>query len=416
MRYSVAMSRFRLQRPALGVEKEYGDGRKGWRGKYHVYILVGGVEKRRGRELTFYKEEWKTKKAAQEEFDRIVKANTREVKVTVFDPTKVVAQPPPAVVPMLADAKITGPLTLNALADQYLIDKKGSWSPHWFEVMTSVFKVHLKPSAIGKMPLIDLKRPHIQQFLNAKALTHCAGIVTKLRTHINAMLELAVEDDVILKNRAKKIDMPKLRNVDQTILTKEQMAHVLMNATGRDGLVLSLSICIGLRPSETFALRVNDYLKKLLKIDEGSVNGVLGGPKTEESEGYVAVPEIVRERMEAWIKLNKLIDDDFLFPSRTGNPLRQSNYVRRQLRVVARDLGIPKITFQILRRSFCTHIQDHAKLKELQGAMRHKKADTSLNVYAKERAELTAGSIASLTDEFIAMGTPKKRVKKALAA
>jgi len=62
------------------------------------------------------------------------------------------------------------------------------------------------------------------------------------------------------------------------------------------------------------------------------------------------------------------------------------NYRNRVLNPLAEKLGIPKLNFQILRRTMATRAQKMGSVKDIQAHLRHAKADTTANEYMQEVA------------------------------
>ena len=48
-----------------------------------------------------------------------------------------------------------------------------------------------------------------------------------------------------------------------------------------------------------------------------------------------------------------------------------SNFRKRVLHKLAKELELPKLTFQVIRRTIATPAQDMGALKDVQGMMRH---------------------------------------------
>ena len=78
-------------------------------------------------------------------------------------------------------------------------------------------------------------------------------------------------------------------------------------------------------------------------------------------------------------------------PSDAANPKARPYRVRRRtssfwrIRPIARKLGIPDrlATFQVIRRSLGTHLQEHGTLKDTQSVLRHASITTTGNVYVQ---------------------------------
>jgi len=55
---------------------------------------------------------------------------------------------------------------------------------------------------------------------------------------------------------------------------------------------------------------------------------------------------------------------------------------------LADKLGIPKLTFQVLRRTMATQAQSMGSVKDIQAHLRHAKADTTANEYMQALPEV----------------------------
>jgi integrase len=56
----------------------------------------------------------------------------------------------------------------------------------------------------------------------------------------------------------------------------------------------------------------------------------------------------------------------------------------RVLKTLETKLGLPKLNFQVLRRTMATLAQTKGSIKDVQGILGHSKADTTVNVYMQE--------------------------------
>ena len=70
------------------------------------------------------------------------------------------------------------------------------------------------------------------------------------------------------------------------------------------------------------------------------------------------------------------------------------NFLKWRIRPIARKLGIPDrfVTFQVMRRTLGTDMQQHGTLKDTQGMLRHASIKTTGDVYVQpiERSVLEA--------------------------
>jgi len=79
--------------------------------------------------------------------------------------------------------------------------------------------------------------------------------------------------------------------------------------------------------------------------------------------------------------------DAFMFPNAAGGLIDTSNYRSRILKPLADELRIPKLNFQVLRRTIATRAQNLGSVKDIQSHLRHSRADTTANEYMQELPE-----------------------------
>lgn len=63
---------------------------------------------------------------------------------------------------------------------------------------------------------------------------------------------------------------------------------------------------------------------------------------------------------------------------------------------LAEKLGVPKVNFQILRRTMATQAQSMGSVKDIQAHLRHAKADTTANEYMQELPESVKTMVGSV--------------------
>jgi hypothetical protein len=70
------------------------------------------------------------------------------------------------------------------------------------------------------------------------------------------------------------------------------------------------------------------------------------------------------------------------------------------LHKLARDLGLPKLTFQVIRRTIATLAQKKGTVKDVQGVMRHSRTATTTDVYMQEIPASVQSTINSINREL----------------
>jgi integrase len=77
-----------------------------------------------------------------------------------------------------------------------------------------------------------------------------------------------------------------------------------------------------------------------------------------------------------------------------------SNYRNRVLQRLAEELDLPKLTFQIIRRSIATLAQKKGTVKDVQRLLRHSRAATTTDVYMQEIPEGVQATVDSINQEL----------------
>jgi len=271
---------------------------------------------------------------------------------------------------------------------------------------------------LGGFSLRQIDKVMLQTHLNDLAKRMSEGRVKHARFYLKAIFEEAIDQDFLAKNPARKLALPKqLRAVDKTTLTWDQLRSVLASVSLRDRVLLTLDMTETFRPSELFALRWEgfDINARTLKVVQTAYRGKLRDfGKTQKSLRTVHLPEGLAN--ELWLWKQECPDsspDAFIFPNarkRNGAKkngfIRTDNYRARVLKKLAEDLELPKLNFQVLRRTMATLAQRKGGVKDVQGVLGHSKADTTVNVYMQP---IEAGVKQTLDAIYAELTTPEMR-------
>jgi integrase len=185
--------------------------------------------------------------------------------------------------------------------------QSGQWSKKTKENLLCLFKKHVLP-IIGQQAPREVTLSSLQLLLNRMAeCGYSKSAVGQVRIYIKACLEYATDEDLIPKNPARKIAMPKIQKRScQRFLSIDEIRALPRIASQREHLVLRiLSVC-GLRPAEILVLRIEDFEGTQLRIDEAlkelqKGEDRIGETKTDESNNYVPAPPDLGREIAAWI-------------------------------------------------------------------------------------------------------------------
>jgi integrase len=256
----------------------------------------------------------------------------------------------------------------------------------------------------------------LQNHLNRLAKTHSKDRVLQIRSYMRAIFAEAVDQDFLSKDPARMVKPPaNLREVDKTTLTWDQLRATLakLGELGlRDWILMKLDMSNALRPSELFPLRWRCFeeWKHLLDIQETIYKGKIRpygktkGSLTQVPIADVLANEIVEYREECRKQGKDTSPDAFMFPGRFGGPMDSSNYRHRVLHKLAEELELPKLTFQVIRRTIATLGKTKGHVKDIQGMMRHSKASTTTDVYMQSLEPEVRMAINSIHNELMGNG------------
>ncbi len=292
---------------------------------------------------------------------------------------------------------------------------------------------------LGEIPLANFDKFSLQLHLNKLAKTGSKDRVLQMRAYLRDIFAEAVDQDFLVKDPARKVKVPvHLRATDTTTLTWDQLRMTLSKLTLRDRILLELDMTNALRPSELFAFRWKrfDYQASTLTVAETVYKGSLRDwGKTKKSLAVIHVPRELADDLQAWrleceqraretaardkSKSSVLSLDAFIFANEAGGFLDTDNFRNRLLHKVARDLKLPKLTFQVIRRTIATLAQKKGTVKDIQGVLRHSRTATTTDVYMQEIPESVQSTINSINLELrksSAQGreTPKKAASTGL--
>ena len=85
-----------------------------------------------------------------------------------------------------------------------------------------------------------------------------------------------------------------------------------------------------------------------------------------------------------------------------------SNYRSRILNPLAEGLGIPKLNFQVLRRTMATRAQNLGSVKDIQSHLWHSRADTTANEYMQELPESVQQMVGSVYQMLTSVATQQQ--------
>jgi integrase len=296
---------------------------------------------------------------------------------------------------------------------------------HWKEETAKVKTLLIQQDPIDDfedVPLENFDKFTLQVHLNKLAKTRSKDRVLQMRAYMRDIFAEAADQDFLAKDPARMVRVPtQLRETDKTTLTRDQLRKALSELNVRDRLLLELEMTNALRPSELFGLRWRSFNEAAatMSVTETVYKGkIRPWGKTQRSLATVHLPKDLAAQIAAWKGQSPDSSPEaFIFPNQDGGFLDTDNYRKRVLHKLARDLELPKLTFQVIRRTIATLAQKKGTVKDVQGVLRHSRTATTTDVYMQEIPASVQATVNSIHRELKTKSKPSTQVgAKASAA
>ncbi len=288
--------------------------------------------------------------------------------------------------------------------NRFLPLKKANWKEETAKVKELIINRDLV-ATLDAMPLRSIDRFTLQLHLNNLATTKSKDRVLQIRAYLRSIFAETVDQDFLVKDPARNITIPiQLRDTDRTVVTWVQLRNALETLPLADRISLELAMTNALRPSELFALRWRcfDHAQRTMRIVETVYKGkIRSWGKNRRSLGIIHIPKALADDLRLLNQQSvNSSPDGFIFANSKGTFIDTDLYRRRVLHRLARDLGIPKLTFQVIRRSIATLAQQKGTVKDVQGILRNSRTATTTDIYMQEIPESVEATIDAIDAEL----------------
>lgn len=258
---------------------------------------------------------------------------------------------------------------------------------------------------IGKIQLQKLKSIHIQKFYNdllatptRKGNARSPKTIRNIHMNLCAALNKAVDLELIKKNPAKKVVIPKSRQYRGEVYNMEEIKKLLEYVVGSDmELPINLAVGLGVRRGELLALKWQDvdFNNNKVKIQRslGQVKDEVfyKSPKTESSNREIYIPE----GLMVLLKKNKLDqnkqklklggqyeDNDLIVCQQNGRCYKPDSFSNKFCRLMNRT-GMKRIRLHDLRHSHATLLLTMGvSPKVAQQRLGHGSISTTMDIYS----------------------------------
>lgn len=234
----------------------------------------------------------------------------------------------------------------------------------------SYLKKWLNPS-LGDMPLSSVNNLVVKGLVTKMT---DAGLSPKMVNNVVQVVKMVVASAVNENGERvhprtwnhEFIDLPEVKDQRQPSFTSEAMKAITARADEREQMLYVLLGATGMRIGEALGIEIDkhfsDHLSTLLirqKVWNGRVQSFL---KTENGVRDIDLHASVADRLKEFIGDR---NSGFLFCSKSGNPLLQSNILRLSLHPILKELKQPKSGAHAFRRFRTTWLRKQQAPEDL---------------------------------------------------
>ncbi|MDP4120980.1 MAG: site-specific integrase [Bacillota bacterium] len=301
-------------------------------------------------------------------------------------------------------------LNVNIVTGEFIEDDKitlGQWANLWYNnyidgkgyKTAAMYKTaidnHIIPE-IGHMRLKDIKPMNLQGLLNRKGKEGLTRTQEIIRLTLKQMMDLAIENDYLVKNPAKKLKVTEFEKEVREPLTDTEMEIVeKANLTLKQKAFVYIGLYAGPRCGEILALTKNDIKGGVIKIRKttvfkGNKTELQNWPKSAAGNRDIEIVDKLKTVLDEYVKTVKGI---YLFQGEKKEGLMTQAAYRcmwdsiwkkcnRAAGGSSEVIAFRKITSHFLRHTFATMLY-YAGVDMLQAQylLGHESPDITMKIY-----------------------------------
>ncbi len=276
----------------------------------------------------------------------------------------------------------------------------------------SQLKLYLLPT-FGERKLTSITTTDIKRWVSS-LVDDGVGPTTIRQSYrlLHQILQSALEDELLGRNPATGVKLPRITTKEKTGLTAEDL-NALADACGKHrALVLFLGTC-GLRINEALALRVEDFdlEAKIVKVkhswttDESGkksrdANGELapGSTKTGEVREVPLSPNTIKELRPL---LERKAARDWVFVGSNGQALDYGYFRRSHFQPATKKLGMTNVTIHSLRHTAASLLVSiGTPILDVSRILGHASSKMTLDIYGHAYPSQTASWMEKLGEHI----------------
>jgi integrase len=279
-------------------------------------------------------------------------------------------------------------ITFGMVIDRYLKEELPTLRHSTQTTNKSLLELHIRPKW-GEYRLPDISALEVKKWLDSLSF----GSASKVRTRnaISRLLDLAMLWEYIPLHR-NPMELVKVKGSTKrqkaiVIITPDQFRRVVEALPEPYSLMVLVCGCLGLRVSETLALKWGDFdwESGTLTINRAFTHSqIQEAPKTDASGANLPVYDKLAEVLQNW-RHRQPHEFEFVFANpKTGGPYSDSTILTDYLKPTAKRIGVEGLGWHTFRHSYKSWMSSArivpAEMKDL---MRHSDISTTMDVYGR---------------------------------
>lgn len=244
------------------------------------------------------------------------------------------------------------------------------WHDAWRQTLTrpaastlhrydTAWRNHLADT-LGRRPVDRITKDELRRFFAKKSADKVgAGTIGNIHAVLRLVLGYAQENGGIRTNPALRLGLPRSKKEEMHFLSAEEVWRLARAVTEHWRAFILMAAFTGLRAGELEALRVKnlDLMHGRVTVTESAseVAGerVVGETKNYQRRTVPLPPALVAELREHMKRRGATRTTDLVFVSPEGEPIRHSNFYRRQFKPAVATAGVePALRFHDLRHTY----------------------------------------------------------------
>ena len=278
----------------------------------------------------------------------------------------------------------------------------------------SLIRNHLLP-AFGKKTLGSAQPVDVKAFVASLARrNYSPAYIAKAYQLLAASFLAAVDEGMLPRTPCRGVALPRIEKHEMRFLSHAEVAALAETIHPRYRALVLTAAYTGLRAGELSGLHVDqlNLLRRTLTVTRTAteVRGhwSIGTPKTKASRRTVTLPKTLCEVLAA--HLAEYGTKELIFTSPEGNPVRWTNFRRRQWLPALEEADLGHVRFHDLRHSHAAWLiaaNEHPKV--IQSRLGHAAITTTLDTYGHLMDGLDGDAADRLDSAFLDAHVPFMR-------